>query len=347
MNEALITGRAATAIYLVLRHSCPGGGKVLVPANVCYAAIFPIYYAGMQPVFVDVNPQSGNVTYEAIRAAVLQEAPAAAMIVHMYGNPVQETPRIADFLRSEGVVCIEDCAAAMGASILDGRTVGSFGDYAVHSTGYAKTIDLGFGGLLITNLGDEIALRRLEETLPMYNEEFEEEDAFFSKMYRALRNGTVPVEFQRKLFMAAREIYRPNYLFRLQEQQKDEVKQAIKKLDVTIQRRRENQSRYRNAFEHFLPSENIYTFSKGAVPWRFTLLLNPDIRHDLISFALTKKLPISDWYPNIAPLFTSAGSFPNADWMGERIVNFPIPAEEQQIQHIAETIQFFFQKRAF
>ena len=53
----LFVGRAATAIYLVL-NTLIKNKEVILPSNICYAAVYPVIYSGNKPIFVDVNKKS-------------------------------------------------------------------------------------------------------------------------------------------------------------------------------------------------------------------------------------------------------------------------------------------------
>ncbi len=56
----------------------------------------------------------------------------AAIIVTHYHSTNREIEAIADFCRGRNISLIEDCAISLGARI-DGRHVGSFGDFALFS----------------------------------------------------------------------------------------------------------------------------------------------------------------------------------------------------------------------
>ena len=83
-GQCVIAGRGAVAIYLALKNISQYGKCVIVPANICYAAVFPIIYAGYTPLFCDVNPADGNVSLRIIKDSY-NDSVAAAIIPHMYG----------------------------------------------------------------------------------------------------------------------------------------------------------------------------------------------------------------------------------------------------------------------
>ena len=64
-KNTLFVGRAATAIYLIL-DTLMKEKEVILPANICYAAAYPIIYSGNIPIFVDVDAKTGNSTYKEI-----------------------------------------------------------------------------------------------------------------------------------------------------------------------------------------------------------------------------------------------------------------------------------------
>ena len=54
----LITGRGATAIYLALQNEGMKDRDVIIPGNICYAAVYPIISSGNDVVFCDVDSLS-------------------------------------------------------------------------------------------------------------------------------------------------------------------------------------------------------------------------------------------------------------------------------------------------
>ena len=71
------------------------------------------------------------------------------MPVHMLGNPCDMDP-IMEIARKHGLLVIEDCCQAMGASY-KGRKVGTIGDIGAFSLNIFKTINSGDGGLVVCN----------------------------------------------------------------------------------------------------------------------------------------------------------------------------------------------------
>jgi len=132
------------------------GDEVVVTPRTFIASVSSIVMRNAHPVFVDVDPCSGNITPDTVRKAV-NERTRAILIVHLGGWPCDMLGfrKLADEF---GLSIIEDCAQAHGARI-NGRTVGSFGDAACFSFCTDKIMSTGGeGGMVLFH--DELAWRR-------------------------------------------------------------------------------------------------------------------------------------------------------------------------------------------
>jgi len=332
----IIVGRASSGIFLILK-SLFVGGEVIIPANICYAAVYPVVFAGNIPLFCDVDAVDGNVRMKDIKAKVSSQT-KAIIVPHMYGNPIIEIDEIQTFCMQHGIILIEDCASAMGAK-LSGRPVGTFGDYVVYSTGYAKTLDLGFGGIIASDVTlSEIA--KMERDFNKRIPSWESATFEFSKQYRTFRNSGL------RLCMSEFEPYfrqsdfRELFLFRSRPEWQDKINSAVvSRLDAEIQLRIDHAQIYHQAIEwNNVHDLREYKYVTGAVPWRYSLLLAPERRHLFIKTLLGAHIPVSDWYPTITELFANEEVFPNAEHMGNSIVNFPLTVSEKKIQEIGRTI---------
>ena len=82
-----------------------------------------------------------------------------------------------------------------------------------------------------------------------------------------------------------------------------------------------------------------YHYNEGSVPWRFSLLLDEEIKRRIIHCLLDKQLPVSDWYPNITEMFMDHKiDLAGVDDMEKSIINFPLDIEEETIRKICFNI---------
>lgn len=334
-KHSIITGRGATAIYLALLHCASQRNAadglqytMLAPANVCYAALYPALYANWSVRLADVSPIDGNFTFDLVKRAFDERCPDALLVPHMYGQPVADMHRIQTLCHEQGVTLIEDCASAMGGTYvggpLDGCPLGTAGDYAVFSTGYAKVVDVGFGGILASESESLDWAKELERDLPLRSSQTEQTETLFGKIYRTLRSfpdGVLDKAIYEVLPTASRDLF----LFRLNDTDRQTVVQELAKLDEIVQTRRELFSACKEVWESAHPRQaRTFPYCPGSVPWRFSFFVRPKMHRPLIDACLQNRIPISDWYPSIAPMLGDTGSYPGAEENERSILNLPL-----------------------
>ncbi|HSN10762.1 MAG TPA: DegT/DnrJ/EryC1/StrS family aminotransferase [Propionibacteriaceae bacterium] len=124
------------------------GDEVLTTSVTDMGALAPLLYQGLIPVFVDVDPVTGNVTRDAVEAA-WGERTRAVIVTHLFGNPA-DVPGIRELAQSRGAVVIEDAAQAFLAR-KKGRLVGTMGSLGCFSFQQGKHITSGEGGIVVTD----------------------------------------------------------------------------------------------------------------------------------------------------------------------------------------------------
>ena len=135
--------------------------RVALPAYGCYDLATAADGADVEVVLYDINPHTLGPDWKSYEAA-LAASPAAVVLVHLYGVPV-DLERATTLARGSGVRVIEDAAQGAGGS-WQGRALGSFGDYAVLSFGRGKGVTGSGGGALL--LHTPAALEPVMPTMP-------------------------------------------------------------------------------------------------------------------------------------------------------------------------------------
>lgn len=121
-------------------------GEVITTPYSFVATTHAIWWNGLTPVFVDVDPQTGNIDPDKIEAAITPRT-TAIMPVHVYGNPC-DTARIQALADKYGLKVIYDAAHAFGVEV-NGESVLKAGDMSTlsfHATKVYNTIE---GGALV------------------------------------------------------------------------------------------------------------------------------------------------------------------------------------------------------
>jgi len=145
---SLANGTLALELALYM-HGIGPGDEVIVPARTFIASASCAVARGAVPIVCDVDPNSQNLTADAVLAALTLRT-RAIVAVHLAGWPCDMDPIMA-LARSRGIKVIEDCAQAHGATY-KGRPVGSLGDCAAFSFCQDKIMTTGGeGGMLVLN----------------------------------------------------------------------------------------------------------------------------------------------------------------------------------------------------
>jgi dTDP-4-amino-4,6-dideoxygalactose transaminase len=125
------------------------GKTVLCPSNTFMATPLAIEAAGGRVAFVDCNREDLCMSFADLERKVAEHRPHAVFLVHIGGHIAFDVEGIAEFCHAEGIVLIEDCAHAHGAS-WNQRKAGMWGDAGIWSFAPTKTITTGEGGMLVS-----------------------------------------------------------------------------------------------------------------------------------------------------------------------------------------------------
>ncbi|MDE6382203.1 MAG: DegT/DnrJ/EryC1/StrS family aminotransferase, partial [Muribaculaceae bacterium] len=132
-------------------------GEVITTPYSFVATTHSLWWNGIKPVFVDIDPATGNIDPDRIEAAITPMT-TAIMPVHVYGQPC-DMARIQDIADKYGLKVIYDAAHAFGVEV-NGESVLNAGDVATlsfHATKVYNTIE---GGALVMH--DEKTKRRID-----------------------------------------------------------------------------------------------------------------------------------------------------------------------------------------
>jgi dTDP-4-amino-4,6-dideoxygalactose transaminase len=132
-------------------------GEVITTPYSFVATTHSIWWNGCKPVFVDVDPQTGNINPDKIEAAITPKT-TAIMPVHVYGKPC-DTKRIKEIADKYGLKVIYDAAHAFGVEV-NGESVLNAGDMSTLSFHATKVYNTLEGGALVMH--DEQTKKRID-----------------------------------------------------------------------------------------------------------------------------------------------------------------------------------------
>lgn len=281
------------------------GDEVICPAFTYVATAEVIGLLGLIPVMVDVDPNTFNITYEAIESAITNKT-KAIVPVHLYGQSCDMEP-ILLLGQKYKLFIIEDNAQAIGAeyTFKNGTKAktGTMGDIGSISFFPSKNLGcFGDGGALTTN-NDELA----------------------AKM-RMIANHGQEVKYFHKILGCNS---------RLDNIQAAVLNVKIRKLNDYIRSRNEMANYYDN---------NLSNNSKIQIPVRqnnsthvfhqYTLKIKNGARDDLQKFLASNKIPSMIYYP--FPLYkqpafknyvTKGFQISNVENLCNEVISIPIHTE--------------------
>lgn len=158
VRHAVATSSGTAALHLALVVAGIGpGDDVVVPSLSFIATANAVTYVGARPVFCDVDPATGTVTADTLRAALTLDT-RAVVVVDQSGVPVDLDP-VRELCDRHEITVIEDAGSAVGSQY-KGRPVGTGADIAVWSFHPDKVVTAGEGGMLTTHRADWAARAR-------------------------------------------------------------------------------------------------------------------------------------------------------------------------------------------
>ncbi len=156
-QHAVALNSGTSALQIAVRSlGLDAGAEVILPSFAFSALLNVVLQEGLQPKFVDIDPESYNTTPELIAAAITDDT-QLVIAVHTFGIPA-DVPGITNAISSPSragrsrhtIQVIEDACEALGTEV-EGRRAGTLGDAGLFAFYPNKQITTGEGGVLVTS----------------------------------------------------------------------------------------------------------------------------------------------------------------------------------------------------
>lgn len=296
---------------IMMAYNFPKGAEVIVPSYTYVATVEVIALLGLKPVFVEVYPDTFNISIEDVESKITDNT-VAIVPVHLYGQ-CTEMERLMKVAEKHGLKVFEDTAQAIGSSYTFSNgsrakagTIGHAG-----STSFFPSKNLGAygdGGAVFTN-----------------------EDELASKLRMIVNHGQSKRYHHDSIGVNSR----------LDAMQAAILKVKLKYLDQYNEARRIVADRYDEAFSK---SDKITTPFRSEfsthVFHQYTVKLNDSVDRDgLNSFLMKKGIPSMIYYPipnHLQKAYSyygyKGGEFPITEDLCSRVISFPIHTEMDEEQ---------------
>jgi perosamine synthetase len=156
VKYAVAMSSGTSVLHCIIKAMGIGTGDYILTTSFSFVATSNcLLFEGAEPIFVDIDEGSYNITPEAVEAVYLALPEAkrkrvkGIIYVDVFGVPADGAGFEA-LGRKYGLHVIEDSAEALGSSI-GGKKCGAFGDAGLFAFYPNKQITTGEGGILVTN----------------------------------------------------------------------------------------------------------------------------------------------------------------------------------------------------
>lgn len=297
------------------------GDEVITTSFTFIATAEVIALLGLTPVLVDVDPDTYNISPEAVRKAITKKT-KAIVPVHLFGQsaPMEEIQKIA---KEFDLFVIEDNAQAIGADYIfeDGsrKKTGTIGNVGCTSFFPSKNLGAyGDGGAVFTD----------DDTL--------------AEQLRAIVNHGMKVRYYHD-YVGVNS--------RLDSIQAAVLDVKLKYLDDYCDARRKAADYYDRAFAGHPKLKTPHRYEKSTHVFHQYTLVTKDVDRDALKAYLAEKgIPMMIYYP--VPLHMQKaykdprykeGDFPVTEFLSEHVISLPMHTEltEEQLEYITSSVLEF------
>jgi hypothetical protein len=308
--------RAATILYHLLR-SAGAAAPWLLPANVCPIVPLTLLEADVPFELVDIDGKTLCIDGEQVlgRLASRPGGYGGLLFVRTYGVDTDAEPFLAAVRKAApGLLLVDD--RCLCRPDFDARP-GDAADVLLYSTGYAKPVDVGFGGFAA--LKEQVAYEPRERPYKA-----EALDRLTADYKRAIE-GRRPLRYQSGDWLDTRTPAMPF----------EEYRELIEgKVESSYARKRRINAIYHAA----IPPES--RLADRFQDWRFHLLVEEKQR--LLDAIFAAGLFASSHYADLTPVLGStSGAAPRAEALHRRVVNLFNDRyfSEEQARRTAELVR--------
>ena len=168
VKDAAALASGTSAIHLALKAiGIEKGDRVFCSSLTFAASCNPIMYEGGEPVFIDSEKKSWNMSPIALEKAFKEcekegKLPKAVIVVHLYGQSA-DMDKIMEICNKYNCPVIEDAAESLGATY-KGKETGTIGEFGIYSFNGNKIITTSGGGMVVSNNIEKIEKIRFWST---------------------------------------------------------------------------------------------------------------------------------------------------------------------------------------
>ena len=314
---------ATHALELALRAlGVKSGDEVLVPAFTMWATAEAVMHAGATPIFVDSEPETGNIDINLVEQKITAKT-KAVIPVHLYGQ-LCDMKRLRELCDRHKLWLIEDSAHNIEGEC-DGLMAGAVSDAACFSFYATKNITCGEGGAVATN---NVELANLMSVMRTHGMSADAANRYSSSKFRHYDIAVLGVKANMSNILAAMLI------------------NQVEKLDERWVAREQICKKYEAAFSQHPNIELLVPKSKSG-RHVFAILVDPNHRDMYVNQLKERGVGcVVNWYPMTLFTYvrntfgTKPGDFPVAEKIGFSTISLPLypMLTDEEVDYVIHTV---------
>ena len=313
---SIAVNSATAGLHLALRAlDLKTEDEVITTPLTFVSTVNVILHAGAKPVFADIDRNTWNINPKEIEKKITKKT-KVILPVHLHGRPA-EMDTIMSLAKKYNTHVIEDAAHAVEAMYHGGK-IGSIGDITVFSFYVTKNLATGEGGMVTTNnekWADRIKVLRLHG---LSLDAWKRYSVVHFKLYEAIE---------------------PGFKYNLTDIASSLGIHQLKRIERNLERRKQIWNMYIQAFKNetllTLPAP-VESGTRHAMHL-FAILINLEEmkieRNEFVDRLIKENIGSGVHFSpvHLHPYYRKTygykkGDFPNAEFVGERIVSLPLGA---------------------
>ena len=366
-NRIFLYWKGRVALYAILKAMGVGkDDEVILPAFTCVVVSNAIIYLGAKPVYVDIDMETFNPSFENIKKAVTLST--KVIICQNTFGLSSDIEEITTFSKERNIFTIEDCTHGFGG-FYNQKPNGSYCDAAFYSTQWNKPFSTGIGGFaLINNLKmlEPIQIVNQDLIAPSFKQRVFLKLLYFVrekllnkhiywhliKFYRFLSRNNLVLGSSSGAEISS-VVMPPNYFMKLSEIQMKKGIKNIQFITVDLSQRQRNAQIYTEYLKNRNKNHVSAALFENHSFLKYPLLV--ENRDEIFSLAEKNNIALGDWFNSpLHPVqkdfeqwHLNPELFPNAVFAARHVVNLPTDVKNMEgilrfLQKIDSGINEFF-----
>ncbi|MEP7292901.1 MAG: DegT/DnrJ/EryC1/StrS family aminotransferase [Chloroflexota bacterium] len=322
-KHAIGVNSGTSGLHLAVIAAGVGAGDEVITSSFSFiASANVVLYERAKPVFVDVDPLTGNLNPALIESAITPRT-KAILVVHAFGQPA-DMDAITAIAHRHHLPVIEDACEAIGADY-KGRRVGTMSESAVYAFYPNKQMTTGEGGMIVTD------------------------NDGWNDLFRSLRNQG------RDVFDAWLNHSRLGYNYRLDEMSAALGLAQLRRIDELLAKRARVAGWYNQRIDEIIGIDKPYIApTTTRMSWFvYVVRCSESVsRNDLMAYLSDQGIPSRPYFTpiHLQPLYASQfgwqrGDLPHTERAGDTFLALPFSSimTEAQVDTVCQHLLHFTQ----